>query len=345
MTPDERCYSVEELGAVFEQPILLVSSIVGRGNYSVGEAFQERLGGPDRIHHVAVEELVGANVVKEDLHRYRYISTHHPWVVHAIYRVPIFYYRKYLRERVLGRADLSLLERAVADHGIRTIVSVSHRPAFWAGAAKRRFAFDAKLWGVLTEFGPSMGWKYQFWEQFAGFLSPISRESIRVHLPASVDFRRIRLPVRREFEDVGRSEGDLYRVLLVCGYWGQGHFVAVLDELLSCLPQLRVCVVCGENIEARKEIERRFGNRVEAHGVVPSLAPLLRGCGSIITKPGLATLIEASAAKRQIFLLKGMPVAEDHNAAFATRNLDARAFGVDEMRRWIADREQGSHLR
>jgi hypothetical protein len=61
----------------------------------------------------------------------------------------------------------------------------------------------------------------------------------------------------------------------------------------------------------------------------------MRQCGSVITKPGASTLLEAHAAARQIFLLPGMPVAEDNNARYARKAFQALDFSPDVFRRWL----------
>ena len=46
----------------------------------------------------------------------------------------------------------------------------------------------------------------------------------------------------------------------------------------------------------------------------------------MVTKPGIATLLEAHAAGRKIFLVKGIPVSEDNNARYALRHFGAEWF-------------------
>lgn len=92
-----------------------------------------------------------------------------------------------------------------------------------------------------------------------------------------------------------------------------------------------------------KTLSSSFGGcagatRIRAYGVTPSLAPLLRECASIVTKPGISTLLESHAARRKIFLLKGMPVAEDNNARFAIEHFGAEQFEVKAFARWHARR-------
>jgi UDP-N-acetylglucosamine:LPS N-acetylglucosamine transferase len=95
-------------------------------------------------------------------------------------------------------------------------------------------------------------------------------------------------------------------------------------------------VVCGDNTQAAAAARRAFGNRpnVEIHDVVDGLEALLAECDCVVTKPGISTILEARAARRKIFLLRGMPVAEDNNARHALRYFDAEWFTKESFQRW-----------
>jgi len=73
--PGERYFEVEDLSEYFEPPVLIVSTVVGRGMYAIGEAIRQRLGDKHPVHHVPVEEFVSPEVVNEDLERYNLFRT------------------------------------------------------------------------------------------------------------------------------------------------------------------------------------------------------------------------------------------------------------------------------
>jgi hypothetical protein len=345
--PGERYFEVEDLSEHFEPPILIVSTVVGRGMYTIGEAIRQRLGGKHTVHHVPIEEFVSPEVVNEDLERYKFISNNFPVLLHLVYRVPLFYYRKYLREKLFNVAQLGRLGEKIEALGARTIISVSHRPAFWISNLKRREGFDLSVWGVLGEYGKNLGWKYLFWDQMNGFLSPVSRNALGFTPPDHVRFININLPARQEYHDLSSVEGDIDSVLLVCGFWGQGPIAGTVKKLSGAFPELKIHAVCGENKKAYENMQRLFdGNdRIQVYGVTPSLVPSLRECASVITKPGISTLLESHAAGRKIFLLKGMPVAEDNNARFAIENFGAEQFEVETFARWHAGARVETHPR
>jgi hypothetical protein len=332
----ERYFDFEELSAQFKPPVLIVSTAVGRGMYTIGEAIRQRLGDDRPVYHFPVEDFAPPRVVNEDLKRYKYISNNFPALLYLVYKIPLFYYRKYLREKLFDADDLAGLRGKIEDLNIKTVICVSHRPAFWVSNLKRRERLGLSVWGVLGEYGKNLGWKYQFWEQIDGFLSPVERRELGFQLPRHVRFMNVNLPAGREYHDIAGAAGDIDSVLLVCGFWGQGPIAEVAEKLSRASPRLRIHAVCGENEKAFEQLRRlsERNTKIKAYGVTPSLAPLLVECASVITKPGISTLLESHAARRKIFLLKGMPVAEDNNARFAAEHFGAERFDVETFMRW-----------
>jgi UDP-N-acetylglucosamine:LPS N-acetylglucosamine transferase len=174
-----------------------------------------------------------------------------------------------------------------------------------------------------------------------GFLSPVSRNALGFAPPDHVRFININLPAMQEYHDLSSVEGDINSVLLVCGFWGQGPIAGIVKKLSGALPDLKIHAVCGENQKAYEKLQHLFnGNdRIQVYGVTPSLVPSLRECASVITKPGISTLLESHAAARKIFLLKGMPVAEDNNARFAIEHFGAERFEVETFKRWYMSQQ------
>jgi hypothetical protein len=320
-------------------PILIVSTKVGRGMYSLGEAIAERIPTSVHVEHVAIEGFLPSRGREEDLHRYRTISSNWPWLLNLVYRVPIFYYRKYLRER-LAPANLNSLAAEIHRVQPRTVICVSHRPAFWTSALKRRLSLEFELWGVLGELGDTLGWRYLFWNSLDRFLSPVPASDLSCPIPERTLFAPITLPARRAYEELRDVPPNPRRILLVCGYWGQGPIIKITRQLLSAVPDVHVDVVCGENAEVYSLASKAFcgDDRVAVYGCLPSLLPLMRESTAVVTKPGISTLLEAHAARRKIFLLPGMPVAEDNNARYAIRWFGAEWFSAEGLGRWQSQR-------
>jgi hypothetical protein len=322
------------------RPLLVLSTAVGRGMFSIGEALVERAAGRGPVEHRPIEDFLPSAGLREDVERYRAISSRFPVLLNLVYRFPPIYQRKLLRERHLRSTDLGELERflkqgPLAAGGHRAVLAVSHRAAFWAGLAKERAGLDVTLVGLSGEFGSSLGWRYVPWSAIQRFLSPVPRAEIRFPIPATVGFREVALPARAEYVRLAATRGDRRAVLVVCGYWGQGRIDRVLAELRAARPELELHAVCGENEAMRAAIAAAGDARVHAHGVVPSLAPLLERCGSVISKPGIATILEVHAARRALFLMRGMPVAEDNNLRHALAHLGAQSYSMRRFLAWL----------
>jgi hypothetical protein len=321
-----------------EGPVLVVSTKVGRGMYSIGEALTERLGDRLPCIHVAIEDHLPARAVQEDLRRYKFISNHFKILLNLVYKVPFFYWRKYVRESAIGSAGLRGLKELIQSAGSKTVICVSHRPAFWVSKLKRQERLDFKLWGLLGEYGKNLGWKYLFWDQVDGFMSPVPTGELGMALPRHVDVVAVELPARRAYGELAGTQGSASDVLLTCGLWGQGPFLRLVWEIRRALPGVVCHVVCGENHFAERLLRVVFprDDALRVYGVVESLVPLLRASRAIVTKPGISTLIEAHAAGRKIFLVPGMPVAEANNARYAAKHFQAEWFSAESLRRYYA---------
>ncbi len=322
-----------------EPPVLIVSTVVGRGMYTMGDAIREMVSEQSLVSHIPIESLLEPRAVNEDMVRYRFISCNFPVLLNLVYRFPLIYARKYYREKWFPRAAGKKLAQHILSLNIKTVICISHRPAFWSSLLKTRQKSDFKIWGILGEYGSNPGWKYIFWESMDGFLSPLSRDCLKFEIPGHVRFHMIELPARQEYARLADHPGDKNHLLLVCGYWGQGPFSEIIDTLTKYFPNLHIHVVCGENEKLYRRLSDRYRNqpRVHVNGVLVSLLPLMKQCAGIITKPGISTLLEAHAAGRKIFLINGMPVAEDNNARHALKYFAASRFTLDGFREWMMD--------
>ena len=197
--PIAPAFDVETIAQRLQPPVLIVSTLVGRGMYTLGQALVERFSPGDRIEHLAVEDCLPSSAVSEDLRRYKLISNRLPILLNLVYRVSFFYYRKYRRESRNHGSDLCRMKERIAALNPRTVLCVSHRPAFWVSTLKRRYTMGFKLWGVLGEYGNTLGWKYIFWDQMDGFLSPVERGMLGYTFPESLEFEKIDLPARRAY--------------------------------------------------------------------------------------------------------------------------------------------------
>ena len=141
MMPNEEFCSIKSISEKFESPILILSTVVGRGVFTIGEALEQQLSEKFKVTHKPIEELVSEQTVSEDLKRYKFISNRLPWLLYLIYKVPIFYYRKYAREKWFSKTDVPRLRQLLEAGKFKTVVCLSHRPAFWTAVVQRRSRF------------------------------------------------------------------------------------------------------------------------------------------------------------------------------------------------------------
>jgi hypothetical protein len=319
-----------------KRPILILSSRAGRGNTSIAEAIHEYFGSDAHVYHRSIEDFLPAGAVDEDLVRYRFISNHCPTLLSVIYTVPFFYYRKLVREQ--SRVTrLPAFKRFVVERRIASVVCVSHRQAFWTAVLKRNESLDLAVYGVLTEFGTNLGWKFMFWDQLSGFVSPVEASALNVDFPAALPFLHLPLPARSRFHALPPADGKKAHCLVVGGFWGQGRVLDTVRALVPGFPGVHFHVVCGDNPKLERAMEREFANahNIAVSGVVDDIVPLLSRSSCVVTKPGMGTLLEAHAAGRKLFLFSGLPIAEDNNARYAIEHFGAEWVSVAGFRRWL----------
>jgi hypothetical protein len=318
------------------RPVLILSSRAGRGNTSIGEAIHEYFGDAPDVYHRSIEELLPESAVDEDLTRYRFISNHFPILLSAIYTLPFFYYRKLVREQ-MRPTRLPAFKGFAVRRGIASVVCVSHRQAFWTTVLKRNESLDLAVYGVLTEFGSNLGWRYVFWEAMNGFVSPVEASGLRIDLPPDLPCYQLPLPARAAFHALPAADDPKGHCLVIGGFWGQGLMLHTVRALVAGFPGVQFHVVCGDNpkLAARLLCELRQARNLSVHGRLDSIVPLLSRCGAVVTKPGMGTLLEAHASRRKIFLFPGLPVAEDNNARYALDHFGAEWFTPASFRRWL----------
>jgi|GEM_PF-1509659 len=348
MIPDEKFCKMEKMFSGLESPVLIISTRVGKGMYSIGEAICEHLkdsglSDNDFVHSV-IEDCVSDAILREDVTRYRFIVTRIPWLLYLIYKTPFVYMRKYIREILFENSGLGKLSELIAEVHPRVIFCVSHRSAFWVSNFKRKNGGNFKIWGLLGEYGKNYGWKYVFWKQIDAFFSPVSRLEVGFKIAPHVSFRQIELPCKKEFTELAKYAGKINEVLVAGGYWGHANVFNVifgLKQLADWRNKLIIHVVAGDNENVLKMLRTRFSEKenVFIYSALPSLANLMKRCGVVVTKPGISSILEAHAAGRKIFLMKGLPVAEDHNARYAIRNFGAEWYSETAFLRWLYSRE------
>src|SRR5215475_8158980 len=119
-----------------QPPVLILSSFAGRGNRSIAEGILEEAPNDWQIFHESFEDFVSVDTKHKELGHYHWIVRHTPSLLRLIYTIPFFYYRKYVLQRFFPTSTTKLLHRYVQENGIRSMLCISHRSAFWASVLK-----------------------------------------------------------------------------------------------------------------------------------------------------------------------------------------------------------------
>lgn len=317
-----------------EYPLLILSSKAGYGNYSVGNALFELTNKNGCVKHEEIEKLINTQLRDINFSRYYLLCTKAPWLLNLIYKIPLSYYFKYIKEQFFKNGDFSILRDCINSFNYKTVICVNHRAAFWVSALKRRGEVDSRVLCVLSDYHMSPGWKYVFWNYIDGLLGPALCSSILSMVRGK--YYQIDLPVQKDYDSLKNKPGDIKQVLITGGGWGIGPLFEAISSLHNRFESLILHVACGENKKLLEQINSYFGtsSRINVYPFVSSLMPIMAKCGSVVTRPSAATITEAYRARRMIFLLPGLPVIEENNAHYAMDNFSSKYFSIKAFEDW-----------
>lgn len=151
----------------------------------------------------------------------------------------------------------------------------------------------------------------------------IAKERIRpLGIPVDTDFTPVLLPAeerRRSREALGLSAEERYRYILVAGgSIGAGR----IDEAVSLLlghyegTDTKIIVVCGNNEELYRKLNRQFGARCTVLAHTDRMPEYLKACDVFLSKPGGLSTTEAAVAGIPLVLMTPIPGCETLNMRF-----------------------------
>lgn len=327
----------EELNKI-KFPVVILSSRAGMGNFSAGKAVHEMLGYDKRIYHYCVEELISYPLLKREFLRYRTMCTRHRWILYIMHRMPINYVIKYLKELFFKSTDLECLEHALTAIGAKVVIATNNRAAFWATSLRRRKKTDYEVWAFFTDYCITPGWRFIFWKFVDRVFGVFSPDSIRQSYIRS-KYSRIEMPVLDKYRRLSVRPGDRKNVLISGGGWGLGEIFDVTLGIYREVPSVNLHVAVGDNNPLFDDLRNIFaGNgRVFIYKDLDSLERLMAVCACVITKPGGITIAEACIAQRKLFLIKGLPGAEESNLLYAERHFGAETFSYISFKKWYSE--------
>ena len=106
-------------------------------------------------------------------------------------------------------------------------------------------------------------------------------------------------------------------VLLMGGSMGYGSLSRTVQELDALGTDLQMLCVCGNNKEAKAEIDAiKFKKTVRNFGYTEQISLLMDAADCIVTKPGGLTTSEALAKRLPMIIANPIPGQEDRNTEF-----------------------------
>ncbi len=134
------------------------------------------------------------------------------------------------------------------------------------------------------------------------------------------------IPIRPQFATV-QSKEEARRaldidekkptILLMGGSMGYGSLAATMKELDALNTDLQILCVCGNNKEAKAEIDAiKFRKTVRNFGYTEQISLLMDAADCIVTKPGGLTTSEALAKRLPMIIANPIPGQEDRNTEF-----------------------------
>lgn len=133
---------------------------------------------------------------------------------------------------------------------------------------------------------------------------------------------------------------DLPILLVLGGGFGMGPVAEILQQLDKLECAVQVVVVCGRNLELRREMAARdYRHPTHVLGFVANMQELMAVSELIITKPGGLTSSEALALGKPIFVLNPIPGQEaansdfllEHGAAAKANRLEDLPYRLDTL--------------
>lgn len=318
------------IAALPGQKLLILSSLAGLGNFSVGEAISERTQSNFSVQHIPIDSFIPHDVKQKEVERHRFICTHCSWIL-DLYE---FFDAPYLLKLWQARNSRTLINRIFASNSefdADLILCTSHRALLWCALMKEEGLIKGRVFGVLCDYYFGKGWKWLPWKLIDGLFGAIPSEAIPTELRDR--YTHIEFPVKKDFYFASPISTTSNRILLCGGGWGLGPIKRTLDEIIEINPTLQIHVACGDNEELKCELDNIAG--VSAHLSLPSLRPLMAESSLVISKPGAVTIAEAVAMNRPLLLLEGVNGVEKRNAQYAFNNFNARPYSRDILNRLL----------
>ncbi|MFH1798920.1 MAG: glycosyltransferase [Candidatus Omnitrophota bacterium] len=212
-----------------------------------------------------------------------------------------------------------------------------------AGILKKRDKSRAKMYAVVTDYGPHSYWLSGDIDKFFVGADEVLTEMKKRGVPSGkMDVSGI--PTTEEFSkdfDSGQIRGKYgldkakKTIFLMSGGFGVGPIGKMLFSLNSCRADIQVITICGHNKDAYDNINKlktRLKYPVQVFGFTDKVSELMAISDIMITKAGGISVTEALNSRLVMILFASIPGQETWNEQFLMANGAAlKAFKIKDL--------------
>jgi processive 1,2-diacylglycerol beta-glucosyltransferase len=318
--------------------VIIIYSTAGLGHkkaaMAVLKAFQDKVKGAIEVEAIDLLEYASS------FYRYLYTDfyifavTKAKWLWWMIYYIPNHPLVDLLVKPVrdfLDSLHLKKLIEKLAQENPDCIIATHFLVPGVAGALRKIKGFRAKMYAVITDYGPHSYWLSRYMDgYFVGSEFTLKEVQKRGVPPEKLVVTGI--PVGEEFsrgfnngelrEAYGLAE-DKKTVFLLSGGFGVGPMEEILLSLNSCKSDIQVITVCGHNKEVYDDIDKlksKLRYPVVLIGFTDKVAELMSLSDLMITKAGGISVTEALDARLPMILFASIPGQETWNESLLVAN-------------------------
>ncbi len=233
--------------------------------------------------------------------------------------------------KVVNTLLASKLRKFIENYDPDVIVTTHCFAAAMVEILKEKKIIHSVNIGIVTDFTV-----HPFWEESLHFDYIVTPSELLEHQMLKKGFKKSQIlpygiPIDPKFSENKYEKKDLMMefgldfgkltVLMMSGSMGYGNIRGVVAKLDKIPLDFQIIVVCGNNAEAKKEIDAmRKTKKFLTFGYVNNVDQLMAVSDCIITKPGGLTTSEALAMRLPLILINPIPGQEDRNLEFLLNN-------------------------
>lgn len=237
------------------------------------------------------------------------------------HQTPIFYDSMSLGAEKFYTA----IERETYD----AIVCVHVFAAQLVTAAKRRYAFDAPMYMVATDYTCSPGVGSVDATLWFTPDDSLRDEFVENGVPEECIVPS-GIPIRRDFYDPTDKETarrllglptEGRNVLVCCGSIGCGHINRIAPSFENALPNdAHIVIICGSNERAYRQLIESSGHRTTAVAFTDKMPLYMASADLCVSKPGGLSTTELITIGTPMVMIHAVPGCETHNLNFVKEN-------------------------